>query len=190
MEFSDITNIFLVLITAFYAYLTYKMTKTAQETLEEMREHRWEAMMPQILIEPYVRKNTPILYLKISNIGKNSAKKISFSIDKEFWQFGERKEHFALHNKDLFKKQFGTFHPNQELHFALAQGFILFAKEENPLCPLQFTISVKYEYLGKQLYEEFYIDLKIYVGSEQEREPLVDEIKVFHKNLVSAIKHK
>ena len=88
MEFSDITNIFLVLITAFYAYLTYKMTKTAQETLEEMREQRWEAMMPQILIEPYVRKNTPILYIKISNIVNKSSKKISFSIDKYFWIFG------------------------------------------------------------------------------------------------------
>jgi len=177
----------LVFITAIYAYLTYRMAKTSEASVEEMRQQSEATMRPYIVVAPFVRPHTPLLYLRIVNTGKNTAHNLKLSIDKDFFQFGETQSDKNLRNKSAFTVPMDSFPPNTELIFALAQGWILFEGTGKPdICPTQFTITAQYEFSSKQVVEKHHIDLRGYLGSEGERDPLVEELekirKVMEKN--------
>lgn len=172
----------LVLITAIYAYLTHRMASTAQNTLCEMREQTWASTRPQVLVEPYVRPTTSFLYLRVHNVGRSTANNLWLTLDKEFWQFGEKKDDHALHLKRAFSERIDALHPGQELHFALAQGWKIFGDEaDESLCPPQFTAAATYSHAGRTMSEEFPIDLSIYLGSEGEHHPIVTELEKLRK---------
>jgi len=172
----------LVVITAIYAYLTHKMASSARDTLNEMREQTWAPTRPQVLVEPYVRPTTPFLYLRVHNVGRSTANNLSLKLDKEFWQFGEKKDDHALHMKRAFSEQIDALHPGQELHFALAQGWKIFGKEaDESLCPSRFTAAATYSYAGRTISEAFPVDLSIYLGSESEHFPVVEELEKLRK---------
>ena len=147
-----------------------------------MREQTWAAMRLQVLVEPYVRPNTPFLNLRVRNIGKTTANNLSLKLDKEFWQFGEKKDDHALHMKRAFSEKIDALHPGQEIHFALAQGWKIFGNESNEnLCPSYFTATAAYTHAGRTISETFPIDLSIYLGSEGERFPIVEELEKIRK---------
>ncbi len=62
--------------------------------------------------------------------------------------------------------------------FALAQSFIVFAPDADPnVVPQQFSITVSYQYSGNNVTEENRIDLRPFIGSEGERDPVVEELE-------------
>lgn len=172
----------LVFITAIYAYLTYRMAKMSEASVEEMRQQSEAAMRPYIVVAPFVRPHTPLLYLRIVNTGRNAAHNMKLSIDKDFFQFGENQNDKNLKNKSAFTIPMDSFPPSTELIFALAQGWILFEGTGKPgICPTQFTITARYEFSGKQVEEMHNIDLRGYLGSEGDRDPLVEELERIRK---------
>lgn len=110
----------LVIITGVYAYLTYKMAIINEETLNLMIEQTESLTRPFVVIQPYVRPNTPFLYIKIKNTGKTAAEKLSLSLDKDFFRFD--KESDNLRDFDAFNKIIDSLAPDQEIHFALGQA--------------------------------------------------------------------
>ncbi|MBW8311439.1 MAG: hypothetical protein K0M64_05330 [Rhizobium sp.] len=178
----EILTAVLVIVTAIYAYLTHKMASTSQATLQEMREQTWAATRPQVLVEPYVRPATPFLYLRVHNVGRTTANNLSLKLDKEFWQFGERKDDHALHMKRAFAEKIDALHPGQKLNFALAQGWKIFGNESNEaICPSYFTATASYTHAGRTISEKFPIDLSIYLGSEGEHLPIAEELEKLRK---------
>ena len=172
----------LVLITGIYAYLTYRMAKMSEASVQEMRQQAEAAIRPYIVVTHFVRPHTPLIYMRITNTGKSAALKLKLSIDRNFFQFGEEQDIRNLKNAPAFNVPLDSFPPGAELIFGLAQGWMLFQGSGKPdICPTQFTITAQYEFSGKTVSESQYIDLRGYMGSEGERDPLVDEIEKLRK---------
>lgn len=172
----------LVLITGIYAYLTYRMAKMSEASLEEMRQQSEAAMRPYVVVTHFVPSHLPVIYLRIANIGKSSALNLKLSIDKDFFQYGGTQDDRNLKNATAFNVPLDSFPPNAELIFGLAQGWVLFQDGGHPdRCPTQFTITAQYEYSGKSVYEKHLIDLRGYIGAQGGHDAIVDELEKLRK---------
>lgn len=183
MTVIDYLTAILVFVTAIYSYLTYKMAKASEASVQAMREQSEASLRPYITISPYVRPHTTVLYLRIENTGRSAAENLRLSIDKDFFQFGETKQpDHNLRSKSAFVEPIQSMPPGGKLVFALAQGFVIFAPGANQdHVPQQFTITATYQFGGKEVTEANRIDLRPYIGSEGERDPIVEELEKLRK---------
>jgi hypothetical protein len=179
MQTIDYLTAILVFVTAIYSYLTHKMAKASEASVSAMREQTEAMLRPYVIVAPYVRPHTTILYLRIENTGTTAAENLRLVMDKDFFQFGEgNQSDHNLRTKSAFTESIKSLPPGGKLNFALAQGFVIFANGANQaIVPQQFTITATYEFFGKKVSESNLIDLQPYIGSEGEREPLVDELE-------------
>ena len=103
-------------------------------------------------------------------------------LDKDFYKFGKKKENNNLRSFNAFQKPIEFFPPGAELKFYLAQDFILFGEDANPdITPLVFSICASYEFGGQNFIENTIIDLRQYLNSTKETEPIVEELKKIRK---------
>lgn len=183
MEVIDYLTAILVFVTTIYSYLTYKMAKASEASVQAVREQSEAMLRPYVSIFPYVRPHTTVLYLKIENIGRTAAENLRLSMDKDFFQFGEAKqEDHNLRTKAAFVESIQSLPPNGKLVFSLAQGFIIFAPGADPkVVPQQFAVRASYGFAGKQVSETHRIDLRPFIGTEGERDPVVDELEKLRK---------
>lgn len=136
---------------------------------------------PYISITPILEPDNPIFYLRISNCGKTTANNLSLSIDKSFYQFGEKKD---LASFTAFKKKIDSLPPKTEITFALAQGFLIFANnEENPKLPHTFSISAEYEFNEQKVKEISNIDLRPFLNADIPQDPYVRKLKELNECL-------
>ncbi|HDS1081290.1 TPA: hypothetical protein QDZ83_004451 [Pluralibacter gergoviae] len=170
----EILTAILVIITGAYAYLTYKMSKMNERSVQIMNDQTEALSRPYLVIQPVIRPHTTFLYLKIFNSGKTSALNVKLELDKDFYQFDEKDRN--LKNINVFNTRIDSFAPNQELYFALGQGWVVFGESKNPL-PEQFTITATYSYMGKEVMEKNHIDLRPFAYSEGEKNPIVEELE-------------
>ena len=135
---------------------------------------------PYVVIEPFVRPNTPLFYLRIANTGKTSANDLRLSISTDFHQFGE--ENRNIKNFPAFSSTINSFAPNQQLIFALAQSFLIFS-EFNSNLPKQFSITARYSFGSREIIETHNIDLRAYESSEGSKDPIVEELGKIREQL-------
>lgn len=175
----------LAFITAIYVYLTHRMAKASEASVEEIREQSEATRRPYIVIAPFIRPHTSVLYLRVKNTGLTSAHNLRLTLDRDFFQFGEK----ANPNRNLramtaFSTAIDSFPPGAELIFSLAQGWVLFGERASPeVSPVQFNITANYQFFGKAVEESSAIDLRPYIGSEGERDPIVEELERIRKAL-------
>ncbi len=179
MTIIDYLTAILVFVTAIYAYLTHKMARTSEASVKIMQSQLEATLRPYISIAPYVRPHTTTLYLKIENSGRSSAESLRLSLDKDFFQFGEANDpEKNLRSKPAFLNEISSLPPNGKLSFALAQGFVIFAPGADPdKVPQQFCITAKYKFGQQEFSETHKIDLQPFIGSEGERDPVVEELE-------------
>ncbi len=173
----------LVFITAIYAYLTHRMTKASEASVIAMLEQSEALVRPYITVQPFVRAHTSFLYLRIKNSGRTGAENLHLSIDCDFFKFGkvDRPEN-NLRNLSAFSVPINSFPPETELLFALGQSWVIFGDEtESKNCPTQFKITATFMFGQKKFVESHQIDLRLFLGSEGERDPLVDEVEKIRK---------
>lgn len=177
-----LTAIF-VFITALYAYLTYRMAKSSEASVEAMRDQSEAMLRPYITAAPFIRSNTPFLYLRVSNTGKMGAQNLRLAIDRDFFQFGEKdRAEKNIRTMSAFSTTIDSFPPGAELIFALCQGWVIFGENAQPdICPTQFNITATYEFLEKSVTEVNRIDLRPYTGTEGEHDPVVEELERIRK---------
>lgn len=172
----------LVVITGIYAYLTYKMMQTSKESVKIALAQSEAMFRPYIVFEPFVRPNTPFIYLRIKNTGKTAAKNVTLKLDRDFYQFAEKDKN--LRETTAFSSTFDSFAPDSEILFGLGQGWILFSETaDKTITPTQFSISANYSYLEKEITEIHQIDLRPFVGSEGAKDPVVEELEKIRKTL-------
>ncbi|MDG4476413.1 hypothetical protein [Thiovibrio frasassiensis] len=173
----------LVFITAIYAYLTHRMTKASESSVEAIRNQSEAMFRPYVTVSSFIRPHTPFLYLRIANTGRTGAENLCLGLDRDFFQFGETdRPEKNLRNKSAFTTPMDSFPPDTELTFALGQAWVLFGKEgKMDACPVQFTVTATYEYLGKKIEERHCIDLRGYLGSEGNHDPIVEELERIRK---------
>jgi hypothetical protein len=173
----------LVFITAIYAYLTYRMAKASEASVEAVRDQSEAMLRPYITTAPFIRPHTPFLYLRVKNTGRIGAKNLRLTLDRDFFQFGEKdRADMNLRTMSAFSTPIDSFPPGAELIFALGQGWVLFGESTQPdASPTQFNVTATYEFLGKRVEEANQIDLRPYIGTEGERDPVVEELERIRK---------
>jgi hypothetical protein len=170
----------LVFVTTIYVYLTHQLAKASEASVKAVTAQSEAMLRPYIIFEPFVRPNTPFMYLRIKNIGKTAAQNVSLTIDRDFFQFAEMDKN--LKDAIAFNTVIDSFAPDSEILFGLGQGWVLFGdKADHNKTPNQFSISAKYSYSGKEVVERNYIDLRPFVGSEGAKDPVVEELEKIRK---------
>jgi hypothetical protein len=183
MQIIDYLTAILVLVTAIYSYLTYKMANASEASVQAMREQSEAMLRPYITISAFVRPHTPFLYLRIENTGKTAAENLQLSMNKDFFQFGEaNRPDRNLRTMKAFVEPIRSLPPGGKLIFVLGQGFVIFAEDaDQAAVPRQFTVRAVYHFGAKKIDEVNHIDLMPYIGSEGERDPVVDELEKLRK---------
>lgn len=181
----EILTAILVFITAIYAFLTHRMAKASEASVEAMRNQSEASLRPYITIVPFIRAHTPMLNLRVKNTGITGAQNVRLSIDRDFFKFGEKtRPDGNLRTLSAFTTPIDSLSPGAELIFGLAQGWVLFGEKAQPdICPSQFSVTAKYEFFGKTVQEVTQVDLRPYLGSEGERDPIVEELERIRKVL-------
>lgn len=175
----DYLTAILVFITAIYAYLTHRMTKASEASVEAVRAQSEAMLRPYITAAPFIRSHTSFLYLRVKNNGQTGAQNLSLTIDRNFFQFGEKdRADKNLRTMSAFSTLIDSFPPGAELIFALGAGWVLFGENAQPdISPTQFNVTATYEFLGKKIEEVNRVDLRPYIGTEGERNPVVEELE-------------
>ena len=73
MAVIDYLTAILVFVTAIYAYLTHKMAKASEASVQTMQEQSEAMFRPYVTVSPFIRPHTTVLYLRIENTGKAAA---------------------------------------------------------------------------------------------------------------------
>ena len=172
----------LIFVTSIYVYLTYKMVEATESSVQAINEQSDALQRPYVVVEPFVRPNTPFLYLRIKNTGKTSAQDLTLNIDRDFYQFADKGKNFK--DFDAFNTTIDSLPPNAELLFALAQGWVILADDaDQEITPKQFEILAEYKYQNKSVRENHKIDLRPYSASEGAKDPVVEELEKIRKAL-------
>ena len=179
----------LVIVTAIYAYLTLRMAKASEASVDAVKQQSEAMLRPYVSVSPFIRPEALFLYLKVVNTGRTGAQNLRLTLDRDFFQWGEAdKPDRNLRNRNAFSLPIDSFSPGSELLFALGQGWVLFGEKANlAATPVQFNITATYEFFGKRVEEVSHIDLRPFLGTEGEHDPVVEELerirKVLEKNI-------
>ena len=176
----EILTAFLLIVTAVYVFMTYKMSVMSERSVQIMKEQTEAMSRPYVVVQPLVRPNTSLMYLKIYNSGKTPALKVKLELDRDFFQFGESNKN--LKEFGIFSSRLDRFAPNQELFFGLGQGWDIFGDSKKSL-PKQFVVTATYSYMDKVVVEKSHIDLCPFEQSEGEANPIVEELKIIREAL-------
>ena len=187
----DILTALLVIITGFYAWVTFKILKANEGVLSEMREQQEAFHRPYVSILPVVYSDNPIFFLKIKNTGKTAAQNLRLIIDKNFYKFGNKKPDNNLRISSAFSETIDSFVPGAEMLFYLAQGFVVFGKDaDENITPSKFSIFAEYEYASHKVVEKTTIDLRPYFESAMPQNPIVDKLKKLTDTINKKIPNK
>ena len=175
----------LVFVTAIYAYLTHRMAKASEASVEAVRQQSEDMLRPYVSVSPFIRPQANFLYLKVANTGRTGAQNLRLTLDRDFFQWGETSgPDNNIRTRNAFSLPIDSFPPDTELLFALGQGWVLFGENANPaVTPLQFNITATYEFFGKKVEEITRIDRRPYLGTEGEHDPIVEELEKIRKAL-------
>jgi len=173
-------TLILVLITGWYAWHT-------RQTVKAMREQNERLIRPYVTVR-LTRDRTDYILL-VENTGRTPAKDLRLEVDQEFHCLGN--SDFALSNEALFAKGIGTFPPGSEVGYTLAHTVQMMADPKPGEMPDQFSVTARYSYQGKDVEEEFEINLRqfaknilVYRGARRELKDIRKALrKEFKKEL-------
>jgi len=190
MAITILTGI-LVLVTGFYAWVTFRMSRANDRVVRLMENQLFTSNRPYINVSVTSEPGSPIFMLKIKNTGKAGAENLRLSLDKPFQQFGKTDEDHDLSSFNAFKFPIACFPPDAEFLFYLAQSFVVYGQKANSsLTPLVFSVRAQYSYASREIDENTTIDLKPYlrtVSPHPQWKESLEQIEKAIDKLVSAV---
>lgn len=190
MAITILTGI-LVLVTGFYAWVTFRMSRANDRVVRLMEEQLYASNRPYINVSVTSEPGSPIFMLKIKNTGKTGAEDLQLTLDKSFQQFGDLAKENDLSSFNAFKYPIPSFPPDAEFLFYLAQAFVVFGNKADPLrTPLVFSVRARYRYAGREIDESTTIDLSPYLRTVSPHPQWKDSLEKIEKEigkLVSAV---
>jgi hypothetical protein len=153
---TDVLTAILVVITGFYAFVTFKMLKAMRDQIET-------SLRPYVTVGLVVEL-FPIFHLKVANEGRTSANRLRLTISHDFFSFGEKRDEMNLAKSNAFNKEIPCFSPGAELFFPLAQSFVVFGEKADPaVTPSRFSVTARYSYGDKTVEERTDVELTPYL---------------------------
>ncbi|HMW20908.1 MAG TPA: hypothetical protein PKD88_07860 [Nitrosomonas sp.] len=189
MTNTDWFTLTLVLITAFYAYATFKILRANEAMVTTMRDQQNAAMRPYIIISANVRMGTQLFYLSIKNVGMTAAIDLSLSMDKNFYQFGEKREERNIANRVAFSQTINSLPPDGQFLFLLGNGPTLYGESNSDeLSPLLFTVTANYRSITDSYTETSVVDLRPYINTDAPYDPIVEELRNLRQEVTKLAK--
>lgn len=173
-----------VVLTAVFAGLTVFILLANRAAVSAMREQMADQNRPFVAVTVQMRMGTSIIQLLIRSVGRSPAQNLRLSINRDFFQFGEKVENRNLAKQSAFSQQIDCLPPMSELLFDLGTGPSLYrVQADQTVCPNTFEVSADYEY-GKTKYsEKTHIDLRPFLGSSIPNHPVVEELERVRKSI-------
>ena len=189
MTNTDWLTLALVVITAFYAWATLKILRANQTMVSAMRDQQNAAMRPYILVSTSVRMGTQLFYLSIKNVGKTAALGLKLSLDKNFYQLGDKREERNIANSAAFSRGIDSLPPDGQLLFLLGTGPSLYGDSNTEeLSPLLFQVTAKYMSGSESISETSIVDLRPYINTDLPTDPIVEELGKLRQEFVKLSK--
>lgn len=179
----DVLTGLLVVITGFYAWVTYKIMNLNGLTLAAMQAQAEAVTRPYLTINVFSEPNSVVFYLRIANTGKSGASNVRLKLDRDFYQYGQ-KNRPSLREATAFQQPIEQLPPGAEIVFGLAQGFVVLGNEADAsVTPPVFSIDATYAYGDKTVSETTTIDLRPYKESMDPPSAVADELKRIREQL-------
>lgn len=180
----------LVLITGFYAFITFRILRANEKVVDVMREQALATSRPYIIVIPFLELDNPIFYIRITNTGKTAATDLRLTINKSFQQFGNLGEAHDLSTYVAFNQTINSFPPGAEIIFPLAQGAKVFSQgEEQSELPRTFSIIAEYDFANQHVAETNQIDLRPYLKAGIPQDAYVRKLESIRKSLETLATH-
>jgi len=174
----------LVIITAFYAWATFRILRANEVMANHMKEQAEVFARPYVSASMFAEPDNPTFYLRITNNGRSTAINLRLKMDKSFQQFGQDGVSSDISRFPAFQNEIRSFPPGSELIFALAQGFKVFENEEEDVrLPRRFSVIAEYKYGEKRMKEEHLVDLSGFKNSAIPQDPIVRKLKDINESL-------
>ena len=191
---TDILTGVLVIVTMFYAWATFHILKANKGVVEIMQSQLEQVSRPYIQASMFVRTGTPLLCLRIQNTGKSAAQNLKLEIDKDYFQFGEKRDDKNIRLKSAFQRPISCFPPDSVIEFALGMGHQIFSPTaDDAVSPKLFSVKANYSFSGKRVTELTEIDLSPYLKTDIPRNVVYDglsEVKEAIQQLAKAVEKK
>jgi len=177
MTTTDFLTLALVVITAFYAWATLKILRANEAMVATMRDQQNSALRPYVYAFVHIRTGTQLFYLSIKNVGKTAALSLTLSLDKDFYQLGEKRDERNIANSAAFTNPIDSLPPDGQLLFLLGSGPSLFGGSNNDeISPLVFHVKATYMAGSQLVTETSIIDLRPYINTDVPHDPIVEEL--------------
>lgn len=171
----EILTCALVIITAVYAVITYRM-RANERTVEAVREQGEAALRPYVVIGAITPENSHLFFLRIANTGRTSARDVRLELDRDFFQYGKR-DGTNLRLTAAFSQSIEQLPPSAELLFGLAFGPQLIGDAADAtLTPPVFSVTAVYSYGAKTVTEKTVVDLRPYRDAMGLSDPVATEL--------------
>ncbi len=155
----EILTAALVVITAIYAFLTWKIARSNDRMVKHLEQVYQESHRPIVLAYLTFRQET-VVRLTVKNFGASPAYELQLAMNKDFYQFNHDQN---VRSFELFSRPFSIFPPNYQVDIDLAQSFN-FDKMDGELnrTPSEFKVHMKYQSDSKTYESDVSIDLKTF----------------------------
>lgn len=156
---TNLLTLVLVVVTGAYVYLTWKIAQANQEMLESLKVQYRESMRPLVYPSLTFREQV-VSRLTIRNSGRSPAYDLRVSLDRDFFQFAERRN---IREFGVFNEPISAFPPGAEISIDLAQGFNLDKELDGKnVTPSKFVVTLNYRSKFETYSEDVLIDVSPY----------------------------
>jgi hypothetical protein len=173
----------LVVITAFYAFVTFRIMRANERTVSAMGDQIESVTRPYIDVGLLTVPNSHLFYLRVANSGKTGARNVRLTMDRDFFQYGHTNG-TNLRTVSAFSEPIQQISPGSEIVFGLATGPQLVGDHLNPaITPQVFSIAATYSFGDKTVTEETTIDVRPYRDSMRIPSATVTELHGIQEQL-------
>lgn len=187
---SDYLTFALVIITGFYAWVTFRILRANERVVKVMHEQAEAMTRPYVTVTPVLEPDNPIFYLRIKNTGKTTAHKLRLSLDKSFYKFGEKSDKNDVASYTAFNETIEGFSPDAEIIFSLAQSFLIFGDgADRSVLPTSFSVTAEYSFGDTIVTERNIIDLRPYHCANVPQDPYLRKLKDIKESIDNVAKN-
>lgn len=188
MSTTDWLTFALVVITAFYAWATFRILRANEGVVGAMREQTETQLRPYVAVSVGTRMGTTLLILEIQNTGRSPAVNVQLRLDKAFYFNGEKTSQ-NLAALPAFTQSIEALSPGAHLQFILGVGHVLFSDAiDDTVSPKVFTVSADYRFAEKHYVEHHTIDLRPLLHTTAIHDPVADEIRALRETLEKVLR--
>lgn len=176
MDAMTILTGILVLVTAIYAYLTYRMVKATEVTTELMKRQSDSMSRPYVTLSLVKPSNNPFILLRIENTGLSVARDMTLTLGPEYDEIKDIKGPKELKDAYLFKNTITSFPPHSPVVYVLGFGASYMADDETRP-QKQFSITARYSFSDQIVNETTWLDVNQYDSTTLDTDPVVSALQ-------------